>query len=79
MTSQQNNSPEKLKKAKFHIASNVLGDYKLYMPLASIDVQNLDMSKIFVHLGEMKNITKVFKLFFLNLIMKFTIKILYKF
>jgi hypothetical protein len=58
-TSQQNNSPKKLKKVKFHIASNVLGNYKLQMPLASIDIQNLDMSKIFVHLGEVKNITKV--------------------
>jgi hypothetical protein len=59
MTSQQNNSLEKLKNVKFHIASNVLGAYKLQMPLASIDIQNLDMCKIFVHLGEMKNITKV--------------------
>jgi hypothetical protein len=78
-TSQQNNSPKKLKKVKFHIASNVIRDYKLQMLLASIDIQNLDMSKIFVHLGEMKNITKVLKLFFLNLILKFTIKIFYKF
>jgi hypothetical protein len=49
------------------------------MPLASIDIQNLDMSKIFVHLGEVKNITKVWKLFLFNLILKFTIKIFYKF
>jgi hypothetical protein len=32
------------------------------MPLVSIDIQNLNMCKMFVHLGEMKNIINVLKI-----------------